>query len=510
VVLWLLMPALAGAQPPGLSNPAGESRTYLPGDFVHVVVSAPADTSQITAIMPDGTPVTLIQERRTNVWRGIWQVPVNFKRGSYSASLTAVDVQGNVFTGQSDTFDVGELSMITLVGKPSAEAKAAPPKPAISEIITAEAAPATAAGQEELMSLIKKMVAPPAGPAPEMSPATRDLLVARNLAAGKEDLRQGRFSEAAAFFRVVLYLSPEQKEAGALLADTQNRLVEQKKLLDVQNRRLFLLLAVVIFAVVALLAFILFYLIFLLPKKHVVVISTPQPKPLSEKEKRENWYKQTNWKSDPFTVDIVKQIFAGGANLNQDGLKNFLKTRIAEAGGSGTEPFTDSALEKIFNLSKGNPAEALKICGWAVNQAIRHDRFSVTAETVREYETVGLKKILIADDEEIIRTSLDAILRKGGGYETDFATDGEETLNKIKNNMYGGVLLDIEMPKLDGYEILRQVRAAYPELPVIFVTGKGIPQKTIESMTQYNLTGYIEKPFTPGKVLDVIARAINR
>ena len=117
--------------------------------------------------------------------------------------------------------------------------------------------------------------------------------------------------------------------------------------------------------------------------------------------------------------------------------------------------------------------------------------------------------ILIVDDEEIVRTSLDVILKKGGGYATDFAVDGEEALKKIKGNKYGLVLLDIAMPKLDGYEILKQVRPIYPDLPIIFVTGKGTPQQTMVSLAQYNLSGYIEKPFTPEKILDIVARTLK-
>jgi CheY-like chemotaxis protein len=512
VILLLLAPSLALAAPAALGNPALDARTYLPGDFVHVVVEAPVDTSQITAIMPDGAPVTLIQERRTNVWRGIWQVPVDFKKGSYSASLTAVDVQGNVFTGQTDSFTVGELALITLVGKPSPEAAAAaPPKPAIREIITAEApsaaANAAAAGQAELLSLIKRIVTPLTVEAvPALSQETKHQLIVSNLTAGKSAFRDERFSEAAAFSRIVLYLSPDNKEAGALLASSQKELTRLKDLQAAAARRNYLLLAAAVFGAAILLALLFVLLARSLPKGPA---KEPLAKPLSPKEKQENWINRTGWKKNPFAADIVKQLFASGGSLNLDGLRNFIKTRIEEAGGSGTDPFTDSALDKVFDLSKGKPEDALKICDWAVTQAIRHDQFSITAEIVRQYESVGRKKILIADDEEIIRSSLDAILRKGGGYETDFAVDGEEAVNKAKANLYGLILLDIEMPRLNGYEALQRIRAASPDLPIIFVTSKGTPQQTLESLSQFNLNGYIEKPFTSEKVLDAVARAIK-
>lgn len=504
--LLILCPFISIAQPSSLTNPTVNARTYLPGDFVHVIVQAPVDTSQITAIMPDGTPVTLIQDRRTNVWRGLWQVPIDFKKETYSANLTAVDVQGNVFTGQTDYFSVGELAMITLVGKPTPEAA---PKPPLRQIITAEAAPATVAGQEELISLIKKIITPPAGaPAPELTLATKNRLVERNLAAGKEDIQQGKLSEAAAFFRIVLYLAPDNKEAGTLLADTQNRLAAQKKIQAEGARRFYLMIVAIIFAVLIVLAALIYFLIRAIPRG--IPTQGKSAKLLSDKEKTALWLNQTGWTKNPFSLQAIQQLFAGESKLELDGLKNYLKTRIEEAGGKGFDPFTDAALEKVYTLSKGNPKTALKICDWSVGQAIRRSEFSITAELVKGYELIGLTKILIADDEEIIRSSLDAILRKGGGYETDFALDGEEALKKIKENLYGLVLLDIEMPKLDGYTVLKEARALYPELPIMFVTGKGRPQKTIESMAQYNLNGYIEKPFTPEKVLDVVARVIKK
>jgi CheY-like chemotaxis protein len=119
-------------------------------------------------------------------------------------------------------------------------------------------------------------------------------------------------------------------------------------------------------------------------------------------------------------------------------------------------------------------------------------------------------KILIADDEELIRSSLDVILAKGAGYETDFAVDGEEAINKIKGTFYEAVLLDLQMPKLDGYQVLKQIRDIHPDLPVIFITGKVADVKKIgECISQLNLNGFIEKPFTPNEVLDVISKALR-
>ncbi len=119
-------------------------------------------------------------------------------------------------------------------------------------------------------------------------------------------------------------------------------------------------------------------------------------------------------------------------------------------------------------------------------------------------------KILIADDEDIVRTSLDGILKKGGDYETDFAFDGEEAVKKIGSVFYDAVLLDLEMPKVSGYDVLAKARDIHPDLPVIFLTGKADARKVAAAIAQEHLTGFIEKPFTPEDVLDVVSKAIKK
>lgn len=65
------------------------------------------------------------------------------------------------------------------------------------------------------------------------------------------------------------------------------------------------------------------------------------------------------------------------------------------------------------------------------------------------------------------------------------------------------------MPKHDGYEILKISRELFPHLPVVFVTGKGKPNKISESIAKHGLTAVIEKPFKPKEVLDIVARSLK-
>ena len=116
-------------------------------------------------------------------------------------------------------------------------------------------------------------------------------------------------------------------------------------------------------------------------------------------------------------------------------------------------------------------------------------------------------RILIADDEEVIRTSLQTILTKGG-HDTVFALDGEEAAKKATTEGFDLMLLDLDMPKLTGYEVLKQVRATNLDLPVIFITGIGAAAKITQAIAQYKLNGFIEKPFTPEQVIDIVNKAV--
>ncbi len=116
-------------------------------------------------------------------------------------------------------------------------------------------------------------------------------------------------------------------------------------------------------------------------------------------------------------------------------------------------------------------------------------------------------RVLIADDEEVIRTSIQEILTKGG-HDTAFAVDGEEAAKKATEEGFDLALLDLDMPKLTGYEVLKQIRAVNPDLPVIFITGAGAASQIAQAIAQYKLNGFIEKPFTPEEVIDIVNKAV--
>lgn len=80
------------------------------------------------------------------------------------------------------------------------------------------------------------------------------------------------------------------------------------------------------------------------------------------------------------------------------------------------------------------------------------------------------ERILVVDDEDSLRLSLKMRLQTAG-FQVETAGDGEEALDKLKDNTYDVVLLDIKMPRLDGIEALPLILQAYPQTEVIMMTG---------------------------------------
>ena len=109
-------------------------------------------------------------------------------------------------------------------------------------------------------------------------------------------------------------------------------------------------------------------------------------------------------------------------------------------------------------------------------------------------------KVLVVDDEKMIVKGLKFSIEQDG-YEVDCAYDGEEAVKCAKSCEYCVVLLDVMLPKLDGFEVLRQIRE-FSDMPVIMLTAKGDDMDKILGL-DYGADDYITKPFN---VLEVKAR----
>lgn len=110
------------------------------------------------------------------------------------------------------------------------------------------------------------------------------------------------------------------------------------------------------------------------------------------------------------------------------------------------------------------------------------------------------KKVLVVDDEKLIVKGVRFSLEQDD-MEVDCAYDGEEALDKIKNNRYDLILLDIMLPKLTGLEVCQQVRE-FSDVPIVMLTAKGDDMDKILGL-EYGADDYITKPFN---ILEVKAR----
>jgi two-component system, OmpR family, alkaline phosphatase synthesis response regulator PhoP len=111
-------------------------------------------------------------------------------------------------------------------------------------------------------------------------------------------------------------------------------------------------------------------------------------------------------------------------------------------------------------------------------------------------------KVLVVDDEVYILHILDFILG-AESYDVVTATNGEQALQKVRDEKPDLVILDIMMPKLDGYETCRMIKndTATKHIPVILLTAKGreIDQKLGREV---GANDYITKPFSPNKLIE--------
>ena len=114
------------------------------------------------------------------------------------------------------------------------------------------------------------------------------------------------------------------------------------------------------------------------------------------------------------------------------------------------------------------------------------------------------KKVLVVDDEKLIVKGIRFSLEQDG-MEVDCAYDGEEALKMATENHYDMILLDIMLPKMDGFEVCQHIRE-FSDMPIVMLTAKGDDMDKILGL-EYGADDYITKPFN---ILEVKARIKTR
>jgi DNA-binding response OmpR family regulator len=117
------------------------------------------------------------------------------------------------------------------------------------------------------------------------------------------------------------------------------------------------------------------------------------------------------------------------------------------------------------------------------------------------------RKVLIVDDEPNIVTSLKFLMRKSG-FETSVARDGDEALTEVERFRPDLVLLDVMMPKRDGFEVCQRLRASgETQLKIILLTAKGRETEVAKGLA-VGADAYVTKPFSTRDLVDQVNRLL--
>lgn len=199
IIFALLLPVLTTAEPAfaqiTISQAGASTRQYLPGDIVNIMVEAPIDTYQITAVAPDGSEIKLTFDPRTNIWYGYWKVSPGVKKGGYQAKLKAVDFEGNPFEGLTSTFFIGEAPAAMLPTAEVERRELLAKKLAVEATILAREAEDKARQAKELSAEKKELT--PAAEAERQQRAAKKLAIESSILALEAEDKATRAREAA-------------------------------------------------------------------------------------------------------------------------------------------------------------------------------------------------------------------------------------------------------------------------------------------------------------------------
>jgi two-component system chemotaxis response regulator CheY len=120
-------------------------------------------------------------------------------------------------------------------------------------------------------------------------------------------------------------------------------------------------------------------------------------------------------------------------------------------------------------------------------------------------------KFLIVDDFSTMRRIVRNLLKELGYPNADEAEDGRDALAKLRSGRFDFVVSDINMPNMNGFELLREIRAdaALKNLPVLMVTAEARKEDIIAA-AQAGASGYIVKPFTKATLEEKVAKILQK
>lgn len=136
--------------------------------------------------------------------------------------------------------------------------------------------------------------------------------------------------------------------------------------------------------------------------------------------------------------------------------------------------------------------------------------FPVSRPRLRRFGTN--RRVLLVDDTKVTQQLASAMLHDAG-YDVDVAGDGLEAIERVTEQPYGVVLMDVRMPRLDGLEATRRIRGGVAgdertEIPIVAMTADTGPGAAEQCMLA-GVDAYVPKPFTKDTLLTLVARYVT-
>lgn len=116
---------------------------------------------------------------------------------------------------------------------------------------------------------------------------------------------------------------------------------------------------------------------------------------------------------------------------------------------------------------------------------------------------MGIKVLLVEDDRSLREALADTLLLAGHDYHA--VGSAEEALTAVAREAFSLVISDVNMPGMDGHQLLSLLRVRQPQLPVLLMTAHGAVERAVDAMRQ-GAADYLVKPFEPKALLDLVSR----
>ena len=117
-------------------------------------------------------------------------------------------------------------------------------------------------------------------------------------------------------------------------------------------------------------------------------------------------------------------------------------------------------------------------------------------------------KILVVDDDAIVVKSCKRVL-EAEGFEISAVSSADQALETVKKYDFDLLLIDVKMPKHDGFFLMREIKRDVPEMPVVVMSGYPTPE-TIAEVLKSGAVQFVPKPFRPDELIKTIHMAIQK